>query len=263
MAGEHAFSMAVHEPHPGRTCRSVSFDDGKRRVIATDLDPDVDPLNLKPILGRPPTPRPSRTDCTTSSSPDAQYDELGEGSSRPPSAASEEGVSAAAAALRMEMEMLPMATHESYPGRRWRSVSFDDGKRHVIATELDPEVDMVKLKPIVGRPPTPRPSRTDCTTSSSPDGQYYEFGEGSSRPPSAASGTGASAAAATQQPDKSLDPELLMTRLTLECDGLEDKDRAATETAQLREHGKGRTDHERDVDRPAAEELSSEGGGRS
>ncbi|KAK8786023.1 hypothetical protein V5799_007615 [Amblyomma americanum] len=97
--------MAVHESHPGRTCRSVSFDDGKRRVIATDLDPDVDPLNLKPILGRPPTPRPSRTDCTTSSSPDGQYDELGEGSSRPPSAASEEGVSAAAAALRMEMEV--------------------------------------------------------------------------------------------------------------------------------------------------------------
>ncbi|XP_077499909.1 uncharacterized protein LOC144110715 isoform X2 [Amblyomma americanum] len=160
MAGEHDFSMALHELHPGRQCRSVSFDDGKRRVIATDLDPDVDPLNLKPVMGRPPTPRPSLTDCTiSSSSPDGQYDELGDGSSRPSRAAS---------------EVLPMAMHEPYPGRQWRSVTFDDAKRRVIATNLDPEVDTLNLKSTVERPrhpgrrePTAPPLRrpTDSTMS--------------------------------------------------------------------------------------------------
>lgn len=165
-------------------------------------------------------------------------------------------------------EVLPMAVHEPHPGRQCRSVSFDDGKRRVIATDLDPEVDPLKLKPIVGRPPTPRPSRTDCTTSSSPDGQYDDFGEGSSRPPSAASEAGASATAGQQPPtsgsppkNKSLDPALLMMRLTLECDGLAEKDRAAAEPALRRERGEGLTDVERDVDKPAADDLTSEGGG--
>ncbi|KAK8775317.1 hypothetical protein V5799_031338 [Amblyomma americanum] len=202
-------------------------------------------------MGRPPTPRPSLTDCTiSSSSPDGQYDELGDGSSRPSRAASEVGVSAAATALRMEMKVLPMAMHEPYPGRQWRSVTFDDAKRRVIATNLDPEVDTLNLKSTVERPPTPRPSRTDCTTSSSPDGQYDELGEGCSRPLSAASEVSVSAAAATQQPDKSLDPEPLMMRLTLECDRLADKDRVATEMPLRR--GGGHTDDD---------ELTSEGGG--
>ncbi|KAL3214874.1 hypothetical protein MRX96_051403 [Rhipicephalus microplus] len=56
--------MAMHEPHPGRQCRSVSFDDGKQCVITTDLDPEVDPLKLKTVVGRPPTPRPSRIDVS-------------------------------------------------------------------------------------------------------------------------------------------------------------------------------------------------------
>ncbi|KAK8775307.1 hypothetical protein V5799_031348 [Amblyomma americanum] len=190
-------------------------------------------------MGRPPTPRPSLTDCTiSSSSPDGQYDELGDGSSRPSRAASEVGVSAAATALRMEMKVLPMAMHEPCPGRQWRSVTFDDAKRRVIATNLDPEVDTLILKSTVERSPTPRPSRTDCTTSSSPDGQYDELGEGCSRPLSAAS------------EDKSLDPEPLMMRLTLECDRLADKDRVATEMPLRR--GGGHTDDD---------ELTSEGGG--
>ncbi|XP_077499681.1 uncharacterized protein LOC144110544 [Amblyomma americanum] len=161
----------------------------------------------------------------------------------------------------LQEDWLPMAVHEPQPGRQCRSVSFDDGRRCVISTDLDPEVDPAKLKPIVGRPPTPRPSRTDCTTSSSPDGQYDELGEGSSRPPSAASEAGVSAAATgTQQPNKSLDPELLRMRLTLECDGLADKDRAAVELALRCERGEGHTDDERDVDKPATDELTSEGG---
>ncbi|XP_077499613.1 uncharacterized protein LOC144110511 [Amblyomma americanum] len=147
MAGERTSAMPVHEPQPGRKCRSVSFDDGKRCVIATDLDPEVDPLKLKSIVGRPPTPQPWLTDSSTSSSPNGQWDELGDGCSRPLSATS---------------EVLPMDMHEPYPGRNWRSVTFDDAKRRVIATDMDPDVDPAKLKPIVGRPPTPRPSRTDC-----------------------------------------------------------------------------------------------------
>ncbi|XP_077498690.1 uncharacterized protein LOC144109767, partial [Amblyomma americanum] len=99
----------------------------------------------------------------------------------------------------------------------------------------DPDVDPLKLKSIVGRPPL-----TECTTSSSPDGQFEELGEGSSRPSRAASEAGVLAAA--QQPEKSLDPELLMVRLTLECDGLVDNDRVSAEPALRRERGEGHTD---------------------
>ncbi|KAH8035860.1 hypothetical protein HPB51_010612 [Rhipicephalus microplus] len=74
--------MAVHQPHPGRRSRSVSFDDGKPRVIPTELDPDVDPVNLKTVVGRPPTPRPSRGDLTVT--PPEEHGE----NSRPPSASS-------------------------------------------------------------------------------------------------------------------------------------------------------------------------------
>ncbi|XP_077487573.1 uncharacterized protein LOC144098623 [Amblyomma americanum] len=122
--------MSVQEPQPGRQCRSVSFDDGKRRVIATDLDPEVEPLALKTSVGRPPTPRPRLTDATPLRRPTAS--------------------------------VLPMAMHEPYPGRQWRSVTFDDAKRRVIATDQDAEVDTLNLKSIIGRPPTLRPSRTDC-----------------------------------------------------------------------------------------------------
>ncbi|XP_077500396.1 uncharacterized protein LOC144111125 [Amblyomma americanum] len=158
-------------------------------------------------------------------------------------------------------DVLPMAVHELHPGRQCRSVSFDDGKRLVIATDMDPEVDPLKLKPIVGRPPTPRPSRTDCTTSPSPVGEYDELGEGSSRPASAASEAGVSSTATAQQPDKSLDLQLLMMHLTLECDGLADKERAAAEPSLRRERGEGHTEDERVVDKPAVDELTSEGGG--
>ncbi|XP_077500397.1 uncharacterized protein LOC144111126 [Amblyomma americanum] len=153
-----------------------------------------------------------------------------------------------------------MAMHEPHHGRQCRSVSFDDGQRRVIATDLDPEVDPAKLKSIVGRPPTPRPSRTDCTASSSPAGDWDELGEDSSRPPSAASEAGVSATIAAQQPDKSLDLELLM-RLTLERDGLADKEWTAAEPALRRERGEGPTDDKRDVDQPATEDLTSEDGG--
>ncbi|XP_077502570.1 uncharacterized protein LOC144113398 [Amblyomma americanum] len=83
----------------------------------------------------------------TSSSPNGQCDELGNGCSRHPSAAS---------------EVLAMAMHEPYPGRQWRSVTFDDAKRRVIATDQDAEVDTLNMKCTVGTLPTLRPSRTDC-----------------------------------------------------------------------------------------------------
>ncbi|XP_077499890.1 uncharacterized protein LOC144110709 [Amblyomma americanum] len=221
--------MAAHDPQRGRQRRSVCFDDGKRRIITTDLDPDLDPRNLKSVVGRPPTPQPWLSDCATSSSPNGQHGELAEASSPPPSAVSEWGVSAAAAAT--QQPGLSVVMHEPYPGRQWRSASFNDCKRRVIANKLDFEVDAFKLKPIVARPPTTRPSRTDCITSSWPDGLYEEMAKGSSRPHSAASERGVSAAAATQEPDESLDPELLMEGLTFECDGLADKDRAEAEPA--------------------------------
>ncbi|KAL3214875.1 hypothetical protein MRX96_051404 [Rhipicephalus microplus] len=74
--------MAMHQPHPGRRSRSVSFDGNKLRVIPTELDPEVDPLSLKTVVGRPPTPRPSRGDVTVT-----PPDEHGE-SSWPPGACS-------------------------------------------------------------------------------------------------------------------------------------------------------------------------------
>ncbi|KAH6940867.1 hypothetical protein HPB50_009106 [Hyalomma asiaticum] len=269
--------MAEHEPHPGRQCRSVSFDDGKRRVIATELDPEVDPLKLKPIVGRVPTPRPSLTDCVAS--PTSPPERHGEGSS----AASQdeavlntellltrltlecageadkersadesslrcergEGVTEDAAAKQRaaaEMEG-PMALHEPPLGRRCPSVSFDDGKRRVIATELDPEVDPLKLKPIAGRVPTPRPSLTDCVTS--PKGHRKGF------------------CAATQN-EAGLNTELLLTRLTPECAGEANKELAADETSLRCERGEGATeDGAAAAKQRAADDLSSEGGSSS
>ncbi|KAL1433413.1 hypothetical protein MTO96_012535 [Rhipicephalus appendiculatus] len=350
--------MAVHQPHPGRQCRSVSFDDGKQRVITTDLDPEVDPEKLKTVVGRPPTPRPSSGDLTV-----APPDEHGE-SSRPPRASSQtsqpahmdgsalnpevlmmrltlecageaakegaadesalrreggEGMNedARAAAKLLAADELtseggltravnagvrtrpglalvgyppfwvgttgvlvrkgsagqavaegclrstersmaigsscptfhrrnrhwphtqtassttrlddPMAVHEPHPGHQCRSVSFADGKRRVIATDLDPEVDPDKLKTVVGRPPTPRPSRTDVSVTT-PE----ECGE-SSRPPSADSQTSPSA----HKDGPALNPEVLTIRLTLECAGEVAKERASDESALRREGGEG------------------------
>ncbi|KAL1462092.1 hypothetical protein MTO96_027295 [Rhipicephalus appendiculatus] len=145
-----------------------------------------------------------------------------------------------------------MAVHEPHPGRRSRSVSFDDGKRRVIASELDPEVDPAKLKTVVGRPPTPRPSRTDVSVTT-PE----ENGE-SSRPPSAASRTSPPA----HKDDPALNPELLTMRLTLECADEAAKERAADESALRREGGEGMNEDARAAAKLlSADELTSEGGG--
>ncbi|KAL1462091.1 hypothetical protein MTO96_027294 [Rhipicephalus appendiculatus] len=393
--------MAVHEPHPGRKSRSVSFDDGKRRVIPTDLDPEVDPEKLKTVVGRPPTPRPSSGDLTVT-----PPDEHGE-SSRPPKRRLEDqpvGAQGRVSALNPEVLMMrltlecageavkegaadesalaarrrrrhgrgrprrrqavgrgradqrgrsdqrgrgqlrhrvarqegsratrgpptprprgvnsgatrswtetsgsrrhpdvsqsasqavaegclrstersmaigsscptfhrrnrhwphtqtassttrlddPMAVHEPHPGRRSRSVSFDDGKRRVITTELDPEVDPVKLKTVVGRRPTPRPSRTDVSVTT-PE----ENGE-SSRPPSAGSQTSPPA----HMDGPALNPELLTMRLTLECAGEAAKERASDESAPRREGGEGMNGDARAAAKLlAADELTSDGG---
>ncbi|XP_075529206.1 uncharacterized protein LOC142560765 [Dermacentor variabilis] len=154
----------------------------------------------------------------------------------------------------------PMAVHEPHPGRQCRSVSFDDGKRRVIATDLDPEVDPLKLKPIVGRAPTPRPSRTDCAVSATPPDEHGE----SSRPHSAASQTSLSShePAPPQHKDElALNPELLMMRLTLECAGEADKERVADESVLRRERGEGLTEDARAAAKLLADDLTSEGGG--
>ncbi|KAL1433417.1 hypothetical protein MTO96_012539 [Rhipicephalus appendiculatus] len=141
-----------------------------------------------------------------------------------------------------------MAVHEPHPGRRSRSVSFDDGKRRVIASELDPEVDPAKLKTVVGRPPTPRPSRTDVSVTT-PE----ENGE-SSRPPSAASRTSPPA----HKDDPALNPELLTMRLTLECADEAAKERAADESGpasrRRRRHERGRPGRRQAVVRRRADQ---------
>lgn len=94
---------AIHRAHPGRQCRSVSFDEGKRSVIATDLDPEVDPRNLKPIVGRVPTPRPSKTECIAQEADDSCE------SSRPHSSSSQGGFSPASTKQgTLKPEMLVM-----------------------------------------------------------------------------------------------------------------------------------------------------------
>ncbi|KAH7935826.1 uncharacterized protein LOC119404196 [Rhipicephalus sanguineus] len=151
-----------------------------------------------------------------------------------------------------------MAVHEPHPGRQCRSVSFDDGKRAIIATDLDPEVDPIKLKTVVGRPPTPRPSRTDVAVTP-PD----EHGE-SSRPPSAASQTSLSSyePPSAHKDGPALNPELLMMRLTLECAGEAAKEMAADESALRREGGEGMAEDARAAAKlMAADDLTSEGGG--
>ncbi|KAL1433416.1 hypothetical protein MTO96_012538 [Rhipicephalus appendiculatus] len=405
--------MAVHEPHPGRKSRSVSFDDGKRRVIPTDLDPEVDPEKLKTVVGRPPTPRPSSGDLTVTppdehgessrppkrrledqpvgaqgrvgpepggpdDAPNAgvrrrggqggrgrrvglaarrrrrhgrgrprrrqavgrgradqrgRSDQRGRGAAAAPSSAprgvagysrtsyaqtpgsefrrdsqldrdlrvtsspgsnvdrlfakynpyvSQSASQAVAEGCLRSTERSmaigsscptfhrrnrhwphtqtassttrlddPMAVHEPHPGRRSRSVSFDDGKRRVITTELDPEVDPVKLKTVVGRRPTPRPSRTDVSVTT-PE----ENGE-SSRPPSAGSQTSPPA----HMDCPALYQELLTMRLTLECAGEAAKERASDESAPRREGGEGMNGDARAAAKLlAADELTSDGG---
>ncbi|XP_075732006.1 uncharacterized protein LOC142774803 [Rhipicephalus microplus] len=210
--------MAMHEPHPGRQCRSVSFDDGKQCVITTDLDPEVDPLKLKTVVGRPPTPRPSRTDVSVTTPEESRR---------------------------------PMAMHEHHPGRRSRSVSFDGNKLRVIPTELDPEVDPLSLKTVVGRPPTPRPSRGDVTVTP-PD----EHGE-SSWPPGACSKT----SLPEHKEGPALNPEALIMRLTLECAGESAMERGSDESTQRRERGEGMTEDARaTVKLTGADVLASESG---
>lgn len=155
--------------------------------------------------------------------------------------------------------------HGLLPGRQCRSVSFDDGKRRVIATDLDPEVDPLKLKPILGRPPTPLPSHTDCSRG----GHDGTSGESSSRPPSAASSDGNDELASLSmgnnraerpQPKREeLNAELLIKRLTLEC---ADKERL-DEPALGRERGEGPSEDARPADekqRPGDDDMASEGG---
>lgn len=163
--------------------------------------------------------------------------------------------------------------HGLHPGRQCRSVSFDDGKRRVIATDLDPEVDPLKLKPILGRPPTPLPSLTDCGTRAGADAHDETGGESSSRPPSAASrdgddelqaslsGPGNNQRAAEKPPTKreELNAELLIKRLTLECAEKERLD----EPAVGRERGEGPSEDACSADekqRPGDDDIASEGG---
>ncbi|XP_075730839.1 uncharacterized protein LOC142774331 [Rhipicephalus microplus] len=144
----------------------------------------------------------------------------------------------------------PMAVHQPHPGRRSRSVSFDDGKPRVIPTELDPDVDPVNLKTVVGRPPTPRPSRGDLTVT-----PPEEHGE-NSRPPSASSKTSLPA----HKDGSALNPETLMVRLTLECAGEAAMQRASDESAVGREGGEGVNEDARAAAKLlAADEPSSEG----
>ncbi|KAH6932576.1 hypothetical protein HPB50_007621 [Hyalomma asiaticum] len=175
----------------------------------------------------------------------------------------------------------PMAVDEPHPGRQCRSVSFDDGKRRVIDTDLDPEVDPLKLKSIAGRVPTPRPSRTDCAAS-----PPSEHGEGS-RPPSAASQAilcshdpahmewhkpyicelsnaytaGSDRVVPATQGETTLSAELLMRRLTLECAGETNNERATDESVLRREHGEGMTEDAAATQLATNDPATNEGGG--
>ncbi|XP_040360078.1 uncharacterized protein LOC121048138 [Ixodes scapularis] len=128
------------------------------------------------------------------------------------------------------------ALHQAHPGRQCRSVSFDDGSRRVIATDLDPEVDPRMLKPTTGRVPTPRPSKTECNAREADD----SCDSSPSRPESSTSRGSVSSAASESAPKDpgQLNPELLMMRLTLGCAAALAADLSDKEPV-LRERGEG------------------------
>ncbi|XP_064479446.1 uncharacterized protein LOC135392657 isoform X2 [Ornithodoros turicata] len=126
------------------------------------------------------------------------------------------------------MEHEAAVEQHQHPGRQCRSVSFDNGKHHVIDTDPDPDVDPSRLRPIVGRPPTPRPSRTDFNAA-----EVDESAE-SSRPQSCTSQGSLSSTASEPKPVPQLNPEMLVMRLTVDC-----APRTGDKEAVLRERGEG------------------------
>lgn len=127
------------------------------------------------------------------------------------------------------MERGPLQQHQ-HLGRQCRSVSFDNGKHHVIDTDLDPDVDPSRLRPIVGRPPTPRPSRTDFNVAEVDDSAE------SSRPQSCTSQGSLSSAVSEPKEVPQLNPEMLVMRLTVDCTHLSE---VRDKEAVLRERGEG------------------------
>ncbi|KAG0422858.1 hypothetical protein HPB47_001349 [Ixodes persulcatus] len=126
-AGRSLMEEALHQAHPGRQCRSVSFDDGSRRVIATDLDPEVDPRMLKPTTGRVPTPRPSKTECNAREADDS----CDSSPSRPESSNSRGSVSSAASESAPKVSVAVEETSTAFLMdrsrlRRWTSFLSDN-----------------------------------------------------------------------------------------------------------------------------------------
>ncbi|KAK8776269.1 hypothetical protein V5799_030389 [Amblyomma americanum] len=174
--------MSVHEPQPCRQCRSVSFDDGKRRAIATDLDPEVEPLTLKTSVGRPPTPRPRLTDAAPLRRPAASSTSWAMAARDPPAqprrllhnvrGGAPTGPPVPVGVLRRWQA----ACHRHRPGPRGGAAHAEDFR---------------------GQAPNTPAAANRRNTSSSPNGQCDELGDGCSRHPSAASEVGVAAAASS------------------------------------------------------------------